>query len=177
MSTLETLTQRNQQFVSESFTAGLPLIPTMRTIVISCVDARVDPAHLLALKPGEAVVIRNIGGRITATTLQQMGMLQMITQIEGLTVPEPLSVIILHHTDCGITRLEQRPDALASYFGIDKADLPAKAVSDPRAAVRIDTATVRALPNIPKSWTIAGMVYHVETGHVETVVVDESSQS
>src|SRR5260370_33647037 len=63
MSTLETLIERNHDFAEQQFTSGLPIMPTLGTMVISCVDPRVDPAHLLGLEPGEPLVLRNIGGR------------------------------------------------------------------------------------------------------------------
>ena len=83
MPTLDTLLERNQDFASHHFQQGLPLMPTLRAMLIGCVDPRVDPAHLLGLQPGEVVVIRNIGGRVTPTTLQTIGMLGRVAQAEG----------------------------------------------------------------------------------------------
>ncbi|HTR24737.1 MAG TPA: carbonic anhydrase [Terriglobales bacterium] len=47
-------------------------MPNVKSIVIGCGDMRVDPAHLFGTKPGEAVVIRNIGGRVTPGLLEQL---------------------------------------------------------------------------------------------------------
>ncbi len=116
MNTLDTLIERNHDFAERYFVSDLPLMPTLRTIVISCADPRVDPAHLLGLKPGEAVVLRNIGGRITPSTLQAIGMLGAIAQTEGINTNGPLNLIVLHHTHCGITRLESKTELLAGYF-------------------------------------------------------------
>src|SRR5437016_8035561 len=60
-------------------TCALPIyVPLMpRAMIIGCVDQRVDPAHVLGLGLGEAIVIRNIGGRITPATLETMGMLKI----------------------------------------------------------------------------------------------------
>ena len=106
MTLLDTLTNRNRDFAAQEFVADLPLMPSLRAIIIGCADPRVDPARLLGLKNGEAVVIRNIGGRITPGTLQTMGMLSTIAQIEGTNPGGDFTLIVLHHTDCGITRLE-----------------------------------------------------------------------
>src|SRR5258708_36178101 len=84
MSAEETLIERNHDFAEQHFTADLPLMPILRTMVISCMDPRVDPAHLLGLEQGEALVLRNIGGRITPSTLEAMGMLQTIAPVEGI---------------------------------------------------------------------------------------------
>jgi carbonic anhydrase len=63
MTPLDTLIERNQDFASHPFTKDLPLLPTLRTLIIGCVDPRVDPALLLGLKLGETVVIRNVAAR------------------------------------------------------------------------------------------------------------------
>jgi len=170
MSTLETLIDRNHDFAEQQFTSDLPLMPTLRTMVISCVDPRVDPAHLLGLEPGEALVLRNIGGRITPSTLQAIGMLGAIAQVEGINPTGPFNLIVLHHTDCGITRLENKPEMLAGYFGIDPAAVTSKAISDPHKAVAVDVATLKTLAVLPKGWLISGLVYDVATGTVEVVV-------
>ena len=80
MTTFDTLIERNQEFAAHHFPKDLPLMPTLRAIIIGCVDPRVDPAHLFGLGPGEAIVIRNVGGRITPATLETMGMLGRIAQ-------------------------------------------------------------------------------------------------
>src|SRR5579862_8392950 len=170
MSTLETLIERNHDFIEEHFVSDLPLMPTLRTMVISCADPRVDPAHLLGLEPGEAIVLRNIGGRITPSTLQAIGMLGVIAQTEGINTKGPLNLIVLHHTDCGITRLKDKTELLAGYFGIDPAAISSKSISDPRTAVASDVAILKALPDLPKAWLISGLVYDVATGKVEVVV-------
>ena len=170
MTTLDTLIERNQDFASHHFTKDLPLLPTLRAMIIGCVDPRVDPALLLGLKPGEAVVIRNIGGRITPGTLQTMGMLTRIAQSEGGNPAGPFHLIILQHTQCGIAHLEENPDLLAGYFGIGKEGLPAKAIADPHVAVAVDVAALKANPALPGDWLVSGLVYDVTTGLVEVVV-------
>jgi carbonic anhydrase len=170
MTTLDTLTKRNSDFAAHRFVAGLTMMPTLRTMVIGCVDPRVDPAHLLGLDPGEAIVIRNIGGRITPATLQTMAMLQTIAQVQGANPGDGFHLIVLHHTDCGITRLEEKPDMLAGYFGIGKGELEAKAVTDPRTSVAVDVAALRAIPALPRGWLVSGLVYDIATGLVEAVM-------
>ena len=170
MTTLDTLIERNHNFAEQHFTSGLPLMPLQRTMVISCADPRVDPAHLLGLKPGEAVVIRNVGGRITPETLQTMGMLGRIAQVEGGIPSGEFHLIVLQHTQCGITHLEGDPDLLASYFGVDKESILTKAIPDPRAAVAVDVATLKAIPALPGNWLVSGLVYDVATGLVEVIV-------
>jgi carbonic anhydrase len=164
------LLERNQDFASHHFAKDLPLMPTLRAMIIGCVDPRVDPALLLGLGLGEAVVIRNVGGRITPGTLQTMGMLNRVAQGEGGTPAGSFHLIVLQHTQCGIARLEGNSDLLASYFGIDKEGLLAKAVTDPHAAVAVDVAVLKANPALPGNWLVSGLVYDVTTGLVEVVM-------
>jgi carbonic anhydrase len=79
-------------------------------------------------------------------------------------------VIILQHTDRGITRLAGDPALLTHYFQIQEAELKTKWISDPRMAVAVDVAALRAIPALPGEWIISGLVYDVETGLVEIVV-------
>jgi carbonic anhydrase len=50
-------------------------MPNVKAVIIGCADMRVDPAHVLGIRPGEAVVLRNIGGRLTPRLLEQLGLL------------------------------------------------------------------------------------------------------
>jgi carbonic anhydrase len=151
MTTLDTLIERNQDFASHHFPKDLPLLPRFRAMIIGCVDPRVDPALLLGLGLGEAVVIRNVGGRITPGTLQTMGMLNRVAQVGGGNPAGEFHLIVLQHTQCGITRLDQDPDMLASYFGIGKEGLLAKAVDSPHAAVAVDVVVPPAPLASPES--------------------------
>jgi carbonic anhydrase len=178
MSLFDSLLERNNDFAARQSAAGtlppsLPrALPNAKAIIIGCADMRVDPAHVLGIKPGEAVVIRNIGGRITPGLLEQLGMLGRIGEVAG-AIPGgggEFHIIVMHHTDCGITRLPGDPAMLASYFQIQERELEAKAVTDPRAAVAVDVALLRAITALPGEWLVSGLVYDVATGLVEIVV-------
>lgn len=168
--TIDTLMGRNDDFAAHRFRGGLSLLPSLKAIVVGCADPRVDPAHVLGLDLGEAAIIRNLGGRITPATLQTMAMLGLIPQAEGVTIGGDFHLIVLHHTDCGITRLVGYPDLLAQHLGVARDDLAAKAVTDPYAAVAVDVAALRANPNLRRDFLVSGLVYDVATGRVEVVV-------
>jgi carbonic anhydrase len=169
MTAIDTLIQRNEEFAAHGFAAGLSLMPTLGTLIVGCADPRVDPAHVLGLQPGEALVIRNIGGRITPVTLQTMALLGMIPQLEGAGPISGLNLVVMHHTDCGITRLARVPEQLAAYLGVAPDELEAKAVCDPYAAVSADVAALRANPALPPGTIVSGVVYDVATGRVVMV--------
>jgi len=178
MNSLESMLQRNRDFAAKESAAGtlmpsLPrALPNVKAIIIGCADMRVDPAHILGIKPGEAVVIRNIGGRITPGLLEQMGLLGRIGEVAG-EIPGgggEFHIVVLHHTDCGITRLVGDPAKLAHYFQIQEVELKKKAIPDPRAAVTVDVALLRAIPALPGQWFISGLVFDVATGLIDVVV-------
>ena len=59
---------------------------------------------------------------------------------------------------------------LAHYFQILEGELKTKAVTDPRAAVAVDVALLRAIPALPGEWLVSGLIYDVATGLAEIVV-------
>lgn len=171
MNNLDIMLRRNKESA-----APVPSLPqslqTLKAVIIACADMRVDPAHVLGIKPGEAVVLRNIGGRVTPGLLEEFGLLGRIGEV-AQTIPgdgAEFHLIVLHHTDCGSTRLVGDPALLASYFQIPEKEVESKAVRDPRKSVAVDVAALRAIPALPNGWLISGLVYDVATGLVEVVV-------
>lgn len=178
MSNLDGLLQRNKEFATQEKAAGTfatpfaEVVSHLKAMIITCADMRVDPAPIFGLKLGEAVVIRNIGGRITPATLEEIGMLGRIGQIAG-KMPGgggEFHLIVMQHTDCGITRLANETQMLAHYFQVADGEVAAKKVLDPRAAVTGDVAFLRSIPALPAPWLLSGLVYDVKTGLVEVVV-------
>ena len=83
MTTLDMLVKRNQEFARHQFNARLSPMGRLKTMIVSCVDARVDPAFVLGLEAGDAMVIRTLGGRITPATLQTITLLLTAAQVLG----------------------------------------------------------------------------------------------
>ncbi len=102
---LTALLDRNRSF-SEQFEAGdLTIRPHMSTIILTCVDSRVDPAHIFGLGLGDAVVIRNAGGRITRAEMGDLGIISVLAaNMPGPGAMQP-ELVVMHHTDCGMSRL------------------------------------------------------------------------
>src|SRR5262249_31181474 len=178
MSYFESILEHNKGLAAQQSAAGTLMpslsgaLPNVKAIIIGCVDMRVDPGHVLGIEPGEAVVMRNIGGRITPGLLEQLGLLGRIGEIAG-KIPgggAEFHLIVLQHTDCGMTRLAGDTDKLAHYFQVKEGDLRTKAVTDPYAAVAVDVAWLRATPGLPGEWLVSGLVYDVATGLVDVVV-------
>lgn len=84
MPSTTTLLNRNRQFAGNFASADLPILPKLRTVILTCADARVDPAHIFGLELGDAVVIRNNGGRVTPAVVEEIAALSFIVaQMEG----------------------------------------------------------------------------------------------
>ena len=175
MSLIDTLVERNHEFAAHRFVAGLPMRPSLKAVIVGCADPRVDPVHIFGLEPGDALVLRNVGGRLTPGSLELLTMLLQVptgapSAPTGANAPSPFHLILLQHTDCGITRLASNTEMMADYFGIPPEELQAKVIEDPRAAVIADVAMLRAIPEAPSALLVSGLVYDTETGLIDVVV-------
>ena len=171
MDFLETLAVRNTEFAEHGFAPDLKIIPSERTMIVGCVDPRVDPMDVLGLKPGKAVVVRNVGGRVTPALIETMTILRTVAQAAGKDMGAGWNLILLQHTDCGIKGCyHHAPELLAPYMGVPVVGLDALAITDPHAAVGTDIARLRATPELPGGFRVTGLVYDVATGKIETVV-------
>ena len=170
MTVLATLTQRNRAFAATHPGERPAVEPNLKALILCCADHRADPAHVFGLKPNEAVVIRNPGGRVTPDFLRTLGVLATIAQVDGLS--SGFELILMQHTDCGLSHLspETHAEVLAPFLGVRPAELGAKNLSDPREAVRSDIALLRQNPFVPPTLIVSGLVYDVDTGCVETIV-------
>jgi carbonic anhydrase len=170
MTLVDTLTERNREFARTEFLPELKIVPSTRTIIIGCVDPRVDPAELFALKQGEAAIIRNVGGRVYPSTVQTMDMLTEVARASGGALGKGWNVVVLHHTDCGINRLGHAQEMLADHFGVSSPTLSTLAVTDPVASIAVDIAALKADERLSGDVVVSGLVYDVTTGVATTIV-------
>lgn len=92
--------------------------------MLTCIDPRVDPAHFLGLGLGDAMVVRNIGGRVTPEVINDVAFIGQIA--ENVISDGPLfEVAVIHHTQCGTAALAD--DAFrgryAERIGADESTL------------------------------------------------------
>ena len=168
---IESALARNRAFAAAGGHQGAVVFPKLRLFVITCLDPRVDPAHFLGLGLSDAMVVRNVGGRVTSEVINDVA---FIVQLAENVVPDgPLfEVAVIHHTQCGTGALAD--DAFRYRYGqrigAEESALRQRAVLDPAATVTFDVERLRAAPAISGRIRVSGFVYDVVTGLVEPVI-------
>jgi carbonic anhydrase len=153
--------QANQQYAAAFDKGSLPMPPRRHVAVVTCMDARLDPAKFLGLQEGDAHVIRNAGGR-AADAIRSLVISQ---QLLGTR-----EVVVIHHTDCGMLTFtdDQLRQKLRDDLGAQTTDafLP---FSDLEQSVRDDVAAIRTSPLLLKDVPVRGFIYDVRTGRLQEV--------
>jgi carbonic anhydrase len=70
MSVVQEVTAANERYASGFDRGALPMPPARRFVVVTCMDARLDPAGFLGLAEGDAHVIRNAGALVNDETIR-----------------------------------------------------------------------------------------------------------
>ena len=107
MSNIAPLLDRNRAFAGTGArlnVPALPFIPFLSLCIVTCFDCRVDPAQILGVGMGEALVERNIGGRVTPAVIRDIAYAAYLVESKAPEGPW-FEVAIIHHTDCGSTLL------------------------------------------------------------------------
>src|SRR5262245_59661496 len=168
MTRMSPLLDRNEQLPATYTPAALGL-PATQLIVVTCLDHRVDPAIVLGLHLGDAPVIRNAGGRVTQTVIDDIAFLAFLTaKLSG--GQGTAEVAVIHHTQCG-TGLLADPGfrhRAAEATGLPETTLATSAVTDPHATVLADVERLRG--TLAPKVSVSGHVYDIATGRVTTTV-------
>jgi len=150
-------------------------LPAAQVIVVTCLDHRVAPEITLGLNLGDAPVVRNAGGRVTQSVIEEIAYLAFLgRRMAGgdLTEDMGVEVAIIHHTQCGTGFLAD-PDfryEASQATGVDEDALEASTVAEPHSTVKTDVELLLSSPLLPPMMGVSGHVYDVETGRVTTVV-------
>ncbi|MEU5876198.1 carbonic anhydrase [Spirillospora sp. NPDC047279] len=153
----------NAERYAASFDKGdLPLPPAKGVAVLACMDARLNPYGILGLSEGDAHVIRNAGGVVTADERRSLAISQRLLGTR--------EVILIHHTDCGMLTFtdDDFKGRIQRETGL-KPDWSAEAFADLDEDVRQSIARIKADPFIPHTDQVRGFVYEVETGRLREV--------
>ena len=150
------------------YAAGFPhgdlgKAPARRLAVVACMDARLDPYALLGLAEGDAHVIRNAGGAITADALRSLAISQRALGTEA--------IVLIHHTDCGMHGFDH--DRFGAELEAETGERPSWSADDFTHLdddVRRSLARVRACPFLPRRDDVRGFVFDVATGALREVL-------
>jgi carbonic anhydrase len=162
MSATDSLLQNNERYASSFDKGDLPMPPDRKIAVLACMDARLDPARALGLEEGDAHVIRNAGGVVSDDALRSLAISQHKLGTE--------EIVIIHHTDCGM--LTFNDDEFAEQLESETGRRPewrAQAFSDLEGDVRASIQRIKDDPFVPRTDSVRGFVYEVESGRLREV--------
>jgi carbonic anhydrase len=180
---LDEVLAANQRYV-ESFgdKGSLALPPARHFAVLTCMDARIDPAKLAGLSEGDAHVIRNAGGRASDDAIRSL-----VISYKLLGTKE---FFVIHHTDCGMLFFTNEVIRGLLSRSLETAELQADGfhdvgkgpgsragefiewltIADAEQAVVDDVTRIRNHPLVPKSIQISGYIYDVRSGRLVEVL-------
>lgn len=159
----------------------LALAPSRRFAILTCMDARLDPAKFAGLAEGDAHVIRNAGGRASDDAIRSL-----VISYKLLGTRE---WFVIHHTDCGMETFtdEVMRNLLASSLKLATLDVSGwrdlgpgpgstegeyinwLTIADNPASVVADVRRIRHHPLVPGDIPIYGFIYDVKTGRLVEV--------
>ena len=170
MADLNTLYERNKTFAASFDKGDLAIKPNLSTLILTCVDGRVDPAAYAGIGLGDALVLRNVGARVTDAVALEVSILWTLMSMASGATPS-IELTIIQHTKCGMARFAD-PEVAAKVterFGSPDV-VETYAIADLRDSLATDVARLRANPNIPPELKVSGHIYDVETGLLTQVI-------
>ena len=154
--------EKNAVYAASFDKGGLPGAPAGKAAIVTCMDARMDPAALLGLDEGDAHVIRNAGGVVTDDVIRSLVISQRLLGTE--------EIMVVHHTQCGM--LTFKDDEVKAAIEAETGLRPAfalEAFPDLEEDVRQSIRRIQSSPFIPHRDKVRGFVYDVATGGLSEV--------
>src|SRR6478752_9295569 len=118
-------------------------------------DSRIDPLGMLGLKPGDAKIFRNPGGRVTPQALEALVLGVHLLQVDR--------ILVIPHTRCAMASASEAElrERVGKSAGQDASWQSFHVIEDQRAALAEDIARVRSHPLIPDTVRVGGFLYDV----------------
>ena len=156
----------NEEFAAHFHGGSLPHIAARGLAVVTCMDSRIEPLHVLGMQAGDAKILRNAGARVTDDVLRTL-----VLAVYALGVHR---VLVMPHTHCRMAEsTEPEIHALiAARGGLDSRSLDFLTTEDQRASLRHDLIKLRAWPYLPDDIAIGGAIYDVSTGRLEPMPLE-----
>ena len=151
----------NRLFAASFALSGFDGVAHAGVAVVTCMDSRIDPLGMLGLKPGDAKIFRNPGGRVTQQALEAL--------VLGVHLLAVTRVLVVPHTKCAMatnTEADLRVKVGRS-MGVDASWQQFHVISDQIAALQEDVQKVRSHPLIPDTIAVGGFLYYVDTGLID----------
>ena len=157
------LLEANRNYADDFGMAGFDGIAQAGVAIVTCMDSRIDPLGLVGLKPGDAKIFRNPGGRVRSEALEALVLATHLLNVDR--------ILVVPHTRCAMAsnseaELRERVGASA---GKDASWMTFHAIADQERALREDLARVRTHPLIAQGVETAGFIYDVDTGLLRRV--------
>jgi carbonic anhydrase len=153
------ITRANNDYAA-GFTKGdLTMPPARRFAVLTCMDARLDPAKFLGLDEGDAHVIRNAGGLASDDAIRSLVISHRLLGTQ--------EAFVIAHSDCGMLTFTN--DVLREQLPPEGREVDFLPFSDLDESVRSSLRRIRESPLLPDTFTAAGFVYDVRTGGLREV--------
>jgi carbonic anhydrase len=164
MTVIDELLSHNREYVARHGHRELPTEPRLHLAVLTCMDSRLDLFGALGLDLGEVHLIRNAGGIATDDTIRSLLLSQRLL---GTT-----SVMVIHHTRCGLESFEERTLARDLEETLGHAPpFRLGAYDDVEVDVRDTVEALRASAFVDGS-EIRGFVFDVDSGELREIEVD-----
>lgn len=163
MTVRDELLAANEAYASNFQKGDLPMPPGRRFAVVTCMDARLDPAKFLGLDEGDAHVIRNAGGLVTDDALRSLVISHWLLGTR--------EAFVIAHSDCGMLTFtnDQLREKLAGEAGADAGSIDFHPFSDLDESVRGSLRRIADSPLLPESFGTTGYVYDVRSGRLRDV--------
>ena len=154
----------NKHFAESFDLAGFDGVARAGVAMVTCMDSRIDPLGMIGLKPGDAKILRNPGGRVTDQVL--------VALVLGVTLLGVERVLVVQHTRCAMASASEAElhKRISSASGIDASWMSLGVITDQLESIREEVAKVRAHPLVAPHVTVGGFLYDVDTGLLEPVV-------
>ena len=134
--------------------------PTRRFAILTCMDARLDPAKFAGLVEGDAHVIRNAGGRASEDAVRSLLISHKLLDTKEW--------FVVHHTNCGMETVTD--EEINEVFDIkNSSNINWLTFKDNKQSLVEDVLTIRNHPLVPKSLSIYGYIYNCSSGILEEV--------
>ena len=159
MSVVDEVTAANESYASGFQGGELPMPPGRKFAVVTCMDARLDPAGFLGLRVGDAHVIRNAGGLVNDETIRSLLISHHLLGTED--------AVVIGHTDCGMLTFTN--DDLHGRLGPEAESIDFQPFPDVAERVRQSVDTIRSHPLLPNSFGASGFIYDVRSGQIDPV--------